>query len=151
MLYLLVLLFGHGGVYFSVLQYIPQLTIWLQVVSWITENDNGEGLASFFCSAWSLRQRENQMVFEGNTSHPMEAFEEAISIHANFLSISKIRLTPNAPHWNCVWEPPQAKFVKINVDGTMFYDLAKAEIDIIVINSRGDAVFAISIAERKVA
>lgn len=45
----------------------------------------------------------------------------------------------------CKWEPPQVEFLKLNVDGAIFFNLEKTGIGIILQDSRGKPLFAASI------
>ncbi|XP_042979946.1 uncharacterized protein LOC122310130 [Carya illinoinensis] len=50
----------------------------------------------------------------------------------------------------CKWQPPQDGFLKFNVDGTMFSELKKAGIGLVLRDSRGAVVMATTVFEREV-
>lgn len=90
------------------------------------------------------------MIFEGTTSHPLEAFKQATYISSSSLVSPNCRTNPAASSNQHSWEPPQVNFVKIDVDGAIFYDLEKARIGVIVRDRRGQAILAASLAKREV-
>lgn len=85
------------------------------------------------------------MLYEHNYLNPMLVIERALAIKkshqvGNPIPKTKLKLS-------CCWRPPPEGFLKLNVDGAMFFNLQKIGIGAILRNSNGDAIMVASILE----
>lgn len=53
-------------------------------------------------------------------------------------------------HHKCNWKPPAEDFVKLNVDGAIFFNPQKVGIGAIFRDNKGDIIMAASLIENKV-
>lgn len=77
------------------------------------------------------------MVYEDIHIHPSEAIEKALSLHATYTSHDSTwcsRLT-------IAWQPPPERYLKLNVDGTVFVNLQLIGVGFILRYSKGNVLW----------
>ncbi|XP_042988759.1 uncharacterized protein LOC122316293 [Carya illinoinensis] len=79
---------------------------------------------------------------------PWIAVNSALSLYNSFTDLSSsIAIDVRKA---CKWQPPQEGFLKLNVDGVVFLELKKASIGLVLRDSKGAVVMAVTFLEREV-
>lgn len=100
-------------------------------------------LELFFVVAWSIWYNRNQKCFEDKTHPPNQIWYHARRLvleHKEAIASIKGKHTPEDPKWIA----PPLDFHKINVDGASLDDGRMSSVGVIIRNSKGDAVAAVS-------
>lgn len=97
------------------------------------------------CIAWSLWNRINHKLHEGNSIHPCEAFENALSMLRSYQASCLLEISSKPK--GIKWEPPPIGSYKVNVDGALIFNIQKARIGFIMRDHEGKVFLAAIIAE----
>lgn len=100
-------------------------------------------LELFFVVAWSIWYNRNQKCFEDKTHPPNQIWYHARRLvleHKEAIASINGKHTPEDPKWIA----PPLDFHKINVDGASLDDGRMSSVGVIIRNSKGDAVAAMS-------
>lgn len=112
----------------------PQFTTQIDLLSWVVKMGSREDLIIFLCCSQSWWNRRNLHLFERGKKTHKEAFEHGLAIlknhHGNMdhRQVKRDLLKSKSPPTNCY---------KLNVDATLFFDLAKVGYGAIVHDQKG--------------
>lgn len=74
----------------------------------------------FFLLAWSFSHRTNKLVHKKQYLHPRLVIEQAFTMQQLY---KKVQSIPSSQlERQCCWKPPLASYLKLNVDGAVFFD-----------------------------
>lgn len=100
-------------------------------------------LNKFLAIAWSQWNRRNKWLYDNNESHPSLAFEFALAMQQSF---STLWCQPSSTNRSLgKWSKPLANFLKLNVDGVLFFDQKRAGLCHAVCDLDATLCFAASI------
>lgn len=118
----------------------------MEMVYALKDKDRVKSIELFFLFTWSFWHCWNKWVYEKCNTHLVEAVKNALSLQQWY---NKMRPVPIA----CIrdqakWCKPPPKFVKLNVDGAIFFDYLRAGIGLILRDDKGDFMFVASVAKK---
>ncbi|KAF5468190.1 hypothetical protein F2P56_012365 [Juglans regia] len=88
----------------------------------------------------------NKLIYEKVKENPIAVIHHALSLQ---IPTSFLRNSPNLRSAVC-WNVPPTGFVKLNVDGALFYDYQKASVGAVVRDDHGQVIMAVSKSEPEV-
>lgn len=106
----------------------------------VLKGDKTNEVTKVICIAWGFWSRRNTLVYEGATVQPLEVFESSISMLTNFQnSLKKSEVLKSRA---LRWDPPSLDYLKLDVDGALFFNLQKAGIGCVVHDNNGKVLIA---------
>ncbi|XP_042942655.1 uncharacterized protein LOC122276823 [Carya illinoinensis] len=125
----------------------PDQWIWAQersgkftVAMKVVEQGNEGEFAFMFCLAWGFWWRRNHMVHGQKIVEVQQVVDNALAVY-NFYK--EIQLLPR-PMVRAFyeWKPPLTDWLKVNVDGVVFRDIHKAGVGMVLLNDKGEVLWA---------
>ncbi|KAF5481238.1 hypothetical protein F2P56_001906 [Juglans regia] len=117
-----------------------------------SDQDDDVGHAIVYCAelveSWKdlLPILRNKKIHDDVVFTPKHVVDHAMSVQTCYTSFSQQK-NINKKKYGCHWNPPPASFLKLNVDGSLFFDQKKAGIGAVLRDEKGDIIFAASKVE----
>ncbi|KAK9986499.1 hypothetical protein SO802_031450 [Lithocarpus litseifolius] len=100
-------------------------------------------LELFFAVAWSIWWNRNQAIHENSGSPPLQAWDMASKIMAEFKAACSYPILPQAPPLS-IWKAPPLGFFKVNTDATASNDERNSCIGVVIRGCKGEILAASS-------
>ncbi|XP_042965942.1 uncharacterized protein LOC122299620 [Carya illinoinensis] len=122
---------------------IQKPILFIDLINHVHNKGTTEELQFFCLIAWSFWYRRNRKIHDLVVLPIKQVVDHALSVQSSFVSCSQQK-NPDHIKLNGLWSPPPEGFLKLNVDGALFFDQKKAGIGAVLRDGRGEVILAAS-------
>ncbi|XP_042950144.1 uncharacterized protein LOC122282259 [Carya illinoinensis] len=117
--------------------------LFIDLINHVHNKGTTEELQFFCLIAWRFWYRRNRKTHDLVVLPIKQVVDHALSVQSSFVSCSQQK-NPDHIKLNGLWSPPPEGFLKLNIDGALFFDQKKAGIGAVLRDGRGEVILAAS-------